>query len=347
MTFRDREKERYKAVKPKLFSAAAQQPGTYRGKSRDFCLADDCASENLYEGIRESAVAYFADRGIRWHDGLEKGRLPSNHLCCSQSCCVNFLYEFSSDPGLLKAVFARFYPDLMEEPLRFDDDPPLEDGSRPFMAFEWIGTRDYLGEHLRKRGARTRGANYTSADFAFRFRRQDGKTQLVLGEWKYTEEYGSKDLGTSSDDKDGKPEVRRQNYCPAFHRPKGVFARYDEDLYGALFFEPFYQLMRLQLLAQEMEAGDKGREMDSDVVTILHICPEVNGDFRNKVTSRYLEKEYPGKGPLQIWQQIVPADRFLSISVEDLLDTIVETAGPVKRGWAEYLRARYGWERHL
>lgn len=344
MTFRDREKERYRAVKPKLFSAAAQQPGTYNGRSRDFCLADDCASENLFEGIRESAVPYFTARGIPWHDGLEKGRLPSNHLCCSQSCCMNFLYEFSSDPGLIKAVFARFYPDLLE-PIRIDDDLPLEDGSRPFMAFEWIGTRDYLGEHLRKRGARTRGANYTSADFAFRFRRRDGRIQLVLGEWKYTEEYGSKDLGTPSDDKDRKPEVRRQNYCPAFHRPEGIFARYDEDLYRGLFFEPFYQLMRLQLLAQEMEAGDKGPEMDSEVVTILYICPEANGEFRNKVTSPYLEKKYPGRGTLQIWQQLVAPDKFMSISVEELLDTIVERAGREKAGWVKYLKARYGWER--
>ncbi len=39
MTFRDREKERYKVVKSdsKLFSAAAQQPGTYNSRSRDFC----------------------------------------------------------------------------------------------------------------------------------------------------------------------------------------------------------------------------------------------------------------------------------------------------------------------
>jgi len=348
MTFRDREKERYKVAKSdsKLFSAAAQQPGTYNSRSRDFCLADDCASENLYEGIRESAVTYFADRGIRWHDGLEKRRLPSNHLCCSQSCCVNFLYEFSSDPGLIKDVFARFYPDLIEEPIRIDDDLPLEDGSRPFMAFEWIGTTDYLGEHLRKRGSRTRGAHYTSADFAFRFRRQDGRIQLVLGEWKYTEEYYSNDLGTPSSEKDRKPEVRKQNYCQAFHRKNGVFTGQGEVLYNALFFEPFYQLMRLQLLAQEMEIGEKGREMNADIVSVLHICPDANAEFRNKVTSLYLEKEYSGKGPLQIWQQLVSADRFMSISVEELLDAIVERASREKADWVEYLKARYGWEEH-
>jgi hypothetical protein len=37
-----------------------------------------------------------------------------------------------------------------------------------------------------------RGANATSADFALRFRRYDGRIELVLGEWKYTEFYSTR-----------------------------------------------------------------------------------------------------------------------------------------------------------
>lgn len=342
MTFRDSEKERYNVIKPELFSAEAQKPGIYRGQERDFCLANEHAGENLYHGIRQSALQYFLDRRIPWHDGLDKRRVPSNHLCCSQSCCINFLFPFSANPKLLKDVFSRFYLDLME-PLRINSDLPFENGSSPFMAYEWIGTKDYLGEHLRKRGARTRGANYTSADFAFRFRRQDGKIQLVLGEWKYTEEYYSNDLGTPSGDKDRKPEVRKQNYCQAFHRTNGVFSRHDENLYSALFFEPFYQLMRLQLLAQEMEIGQHGREMESDVVTVLHICPAANRDFSERVTSPYLKREFPGKGTIEIWKDLVPDDKFLSLSVEDFFDTIVERVENDDPEWTDYLKTRYGW----
>ena len=95
MTFRDREKERYRTLKPKLFSREAQPEGLYRRRPRYFCLDDECADENLYKGIRTSAVQYFTDRGIPWHDGLKDSAVPSNHLCCSQSCCANFLYSTS------------------------------------------------------------------------------------------------------------------------------------------------------------------------------------------------------------------------------------------------------------
>ena len=330
MTFRDREKERYKKLKPKLFSKESQDEGNYRGKPRFFCLADDYASENLYEAIRESAIEYFKARNITWHDGLKEGFVPSNHLCCSQSCCINFLYPMTTNPQLLMDVFQNFYPE-MEEPLPISKDCRQPNGSFPYMAFEWIGVSDYLGETKRKGLERTRGAYFTSADFTFRFRRKDGRIQIVLGEWKYTEDYRRSDKGI---------KARKQNYYPAFNRPSGVFKQRGEDLYSALFFDPFYQLMRLQLLAQEMKIG---REMDADVVSVLHICPKANREFRDRVTSPYLENAFPGKVTLEIWEELVTQNTFMSISVEELLDTLVYKTRIEDREWINYLNMRYGW----
>ena len=337
MTFRDREKERYRSVKPKLFSVEAQPNGLYRLRPRDFCLADECSNENLYGGIRASAIQYFSDRRIPWHDGLKSRTVPSNHLCCSQSCCINFLYPLVSNPDFVKTVLGNFYPNITE-PLAITGDLPLPDKTFPFMAFEWIGTKDFLGESSRKGGRRTRGANATSADFAFRFRRNDGKIQLVLGEWKYTESYGRSDLGEQ------KP-VRKENYRQAFHRVNGVFGPRFERLYDTFFFDPFYQLMRLQLLAQEMESGNLGREMEADLVSVLHVCPMANGEFREPrhVTSPGLKQEFPGKGTLEIWNELVPDDKFLSISVENLLDTISTNKGRLDSDWVNYLECRYDW----
>jgi len=330
MTFRDREKARYKGLKPRLFSREAQGEGNYRGRPRSFCLADDYSKENLYVAIRKPAIEYFKARNITWHDGLEKRRVPSNHLCCSQSCCVNFLYPMTASPKLLANVFQHFYPELAE-PLLINEDLRLPNGSFPYMAFEWIGVSDYLGETKRKGPARTRGANFTSADFTFRFRRKDGKIQIVLGEWKYTEDYRRLDKGI---------EARKQNYRLAFNRHGGVFKRRGEELYNALFFDPFYQLMRLQLLAQEMELS---REMDADAVSVLHICPEANKEFRERITSPKLEQMFPNKGVLEIWKELVPEGKFMSISVEDLLNTI-ERVTVDDQGWVDYLRTRYGWD---
>ncbi len=341
LTFRDREKARYEQIKGKLFSLEAQQNGKYRQIPRPFCLADEYSYENLYRDIRDSALAYFLIRDIPWHDGLKGRHLPSNHLCCSQSCCVNFLFPLMKRPDLVKAIFSHYYPEIAEA-LPITGDKPLTDGTYPFIAFEWIGTRDYLREAKRKGMRRTRGANFTSADFAFRFRKNDGRIHLVLGEWKYTEDYGKNYKGSGRQGK-----ARKSNYIDFFIDQEGSFkANYDrEELYDSLFYEPFYQLMRLQLLAQEMEAH-KEKEMDADTVSALHICPEVNLEFRMNVTSDYLKEKFPGKGVLEIWKYLVSGDKFMSISVEDLLNTMQGTKKADLK-WLNYLKTRYGWSRQL
>lgn len=306
---------------------------------RDFCLADDHSYENLYQGIRDSAITYFLIRGIPWHDGLKGRRLPSNHLCCSQSCCVNFLFPLVKRPDLIKSIFGYYYPEIAT-PLPITEDKPLTDGTYPFIAFEWIGTRDYLEEAKRKGMRRTRGAYFTSADFAFRFRENGGRIHLVLGEWKYTEEYGRNYKGGGR-----QGEVRKKNYIKFFTTPEGVFSANNDmgKLYDSLFYEPFYQFMRLQLLAQEMEAN---KEMDADIVSVLHVCPKANHEFVKNVTSDYLKRKFPRKDVLEIWAELVPKEKFISISVEGLLNTI-QDAGMAEREWLDYLKTRYGWSSQI
>lgn len=341
MTFRDREKERYTKLKPIpfLFSRAAQDNGNYRGKPRPFCLADDYSAENLYVIIRKDAIRYFLDRGIPWHDGLKGRHLPSNHLCCSQSCCINFLFPLVKRPDIIKTIFSRYYPKITSC-LPITEDKPLTDRTYPFVAFEWIGTRDYLEEAKMKGMNRTRGAHFTSADFTFRFRENDGGIRLVLGEWKYTEEYGRSDKG-----KGQSGEARKDNYINFFNDRKGAFCTHsDKDkLYDSLFYEPFYQLMRLQLLAQEMEAH-KDKEMGADVVSVLIVCPEANNEFRKNVAPDYLQGKFPGKDVLEVWKELVPRDRFTSIPVEGLLNAIARQARVDNREWVDYLKTRYGWD---
>lgn len=68
------------------------------------------------------------ERGIPWHDGLQDRRLPSNHVCCSQSCCLNFLFPLTTRPQLLARVFRYIYPDLSEA-LPVAGDGRLSDGT--------------------------------------------------------------------------------------------------------------------------------------------------------------------------------------------------------------------------
>ena len=212
-TFRDREKARYVEIKAQLFSREACQPGLYRGRSRPFCLGNGYSVENLFPGFRKDAMAYFRRREITWHDGRpdfsgHKRAFPSNHLCCSQCACVNALWPLTERPDLLALVFRPFLPELAE-PLPMDADGTLPSGAVPYIAFEWIGTQNYLGE----RGTRKRGANATSADFAFRYRRSDGRIQLVLGEWKYTEYYSRRPIAREKIN-----PTRWETYREAFER---------------------------------------------------------------------------------------------------------------------------------
>ena len=132
MTFRDREKKRLEPLKARLFTERACHPGVYRGRGArlSFCLNEDFAEENLHAGIRDAALAYFAERKIGWHHG--KGGLPSNHLCCSQSCCVNFWFPFVQAPQQLAAVLRGLGYDVAEM-LPFEADCPLVDASHPYI----------------------------------------------------------------------------------------------------------------------------------------------------------------------------------------------------------------------
>lgn len=335
MTFRDREKRRYEVIKSELWSAAAVQPGIYWGKPRPFCLADRYSAENLHASFREEAITYFRQRSIGWHRGWPDGMgnktgLPSNHLCSSQVACVNFLYPLAQYGHLLAQVFQPFFPELAE-PLPFIEDGLLPNGQPPYLAFEWIGSQNYLGEV----GSRSRGANATSADFAFRFRRADGGDQLVLGEWKYTEGYGKK---IPTPDTVNKTQLRV--YGAAFERWSAAQPGLPD--YHTFFAEPFYQLMRLTLLAQEIERAKGDGQMKADRVSVLVVVPEANRAYRYNLAAVPAIAEY-GSTVSSAWKQLAPEDRFTSISTERLLEAIKAVAPTSCHPWRDYLLKRYGW----
>ena len=331
MTFRDREKKRLEPLKARLFTERACRPGVYGGARRPFCLYEDFAEENLHAGIRNAALAYFAEREIGWHDG--KGDLPSNHLCCSQSCCVNFWFPFVQAPQQLAVVLRDLGYDVAEM-LPFEADRPLADGSRPYVAFEWVGQQNYLGELRRSKVApdegRTRGARFTSLDFCFRFRRSDGHVQIVAGEWKYTECYRKgANLQVSQSGTD------RLNVIYGHHFGLPGCQILKKAPVEALFFDPFDQLMRQQLLCSAME---RHQEMGADIVSLLHVAPAANKELMNRVTSRQLTRF--GSNLHDIWTTLVVEERFKGVAVEALLPLIcANTPTPDTR---EYLELRYG-----
>lgn len=319
------EKQRQSEFKQQspTFSAAARSDGLYKNKLRPFCLPVSHAEENLFSGIRETAPAYFTKFGIKWHDG-QAGK-PSNHLCSSQVCCVNFLFPFHDQPEALAELLRPVFPDLASM-------LPIE--NEQYVAFEWIGEKNYLREKISRNGKRTRGANFTSADAAVMFERTDGKRQFVLIEWKYTEAYNGKQSIAIAKSGTDRREIYRWLYdrsdCPLDKRAILPF--------DAFFYEPFYQLMRQQFLAHEME---RAQELGAHRVSVLHIEPAQNTDFQ-RITSPQLE--CLGDTVVGVWQRLVTApDRFASIDTETLFSRMVANPAPEMQAWADYIGARYRW----
>lgn len=304
------------------FSDATRVGGRYKNHDYPFCLPSNLAEENLFFEIRQSAMDFFASHSIKWHDG--QNDKPSNHLCSSQVCCTNFLYPFANQPQALAALLRPVFPTLAEM-------LPIEDGQ--YVTFEWIGEDNYLNESRFPNQIRTRGANFTSADAAVKFKGIYGRVQIVLIEWKYTESYGgaAKWKGPSG-------QTRLGRYRPIYESPDCPLNKELIPNFNALFYEPFYQFMRQQFLAQGME---KAREKGAEVVSLLHIAPAHNLEF-SRVTSPFLQ--LLGDNALTIWKKLVKTPtRFNSVNIEDVFSPFDAEKYPALGNWRTYISARYAW----
>lgn len=304
------------------FSSLARDEGKYKDHIYPFCIPREFSYENLYPGIRQPIKSYFSRNEIKWHDGQDGN--PSNHMCDSQVCCVNFLFPFGDKPKALIALLKPIFPDIQEI-------LPIEDDL--YVAFEWIGRENYLGEIKSDNRKRTRGANFTSADAAIMFRRSDNRKQIVLIEWKYTESYYPTFLKFAAS---GRDRTKLYEYlyfandCPL---NKELISEYDN-----LFYEPFYQLMRQQFLAHELE---KARELGANFVSLLHLSPAHNIDFK-RVTSpglRTLDNSAIG-----VWKKIVNVpDKFTGEYIENIFGQFDINSFPELEGWWRYITMRYSW----
>ena len=310
----------FKATHPS-FSEAARTDGIYSGKPRPFCLPLPYAHENLAPSIRHPAMTYFSTHGIQWHNGHEKK--PSNHLCSSQVCCINFLFPFMDQADALARLLRPIFPSI-QKMLSIED--------KKFVTFEYIGKENYLGERVPKSSKRTRGANCTSADAAVMFEDREGR-HIVLIEWKYTESYGRMSLVVAQSGRD-----RTQIYKHLFEDKDSPLDKALIPDFAALFYEPFYQFMRQQFLAHKME---QAREHGADVVYVLHIAPAHNLDF-HKITSPKLANI--DTSALKVWKKLLRnPDRFISVSTEQLFGQFDPTEEPEMRWWWRYICDRYPW----
>lgn len=137
-----------------------------------------------------------------------------------------------------------------------------------------------------------------------------GATELALVEWKYTESYLQPREPRPAYDK-----VREQRYGDAWRAPDGP-VRADVLDFELLLDEPFYQLMRQQLLAHRLE---QDHAEGADVVRVLHVLDPSNVAYQASLVR-------PGHHQIgatvdHVWSQLLRAEeRFLHVHPEVFLD---------------------------
>jgi hypothetical protein len=288
--------------------------------------------QNLAPSIQQAALRYFGPpRNITWHR-------HANHGLSSQVCCLNFLMPLALRADVLSQLIGEAFRMAPPRMLPVEAGP---DDQEWFVGFEWTGNKDYLGEWPRG-GRATRGANATSADAVVRFEGANGP-ETVLVEWKYTESYGAPlQDRRSPDGLTGGNLTRAARYEEKAFDPAGPIRADLELRLEDFFWEPFYQLLRQQMLALQIEkdTGERTR--------VLHISPRENIAL-HKVTSPALQKVagVPFTDAFDAFQTclVAPGDgvsRFTSVYTEDLF-------GPVLRSmpedpWASYILDRYKFD---
>lgn len=313
MTYTDTERRRAAAWKhaTQTLPAIAKLPAPYgtRGTTTyDFCLPPEHAHLSLLPEVREQVLKLFVAEDIPWHSGIGGG--PSNHLLSSQLQCANALGQMIRQPHRLVCAFGNL--------LDIDEVLQVEPGR--FLTFEYIGPTDFFGEA--PDGARRRGTHCTSVDAAFLHRTRTGLRELVLVEWKYTESYGLRRPDPAKD------RVRWRRYGTAWAAPDSP-VRSDLLPFELILDEPFYQLVRQQLLAHELE---KAQAHGADRVRVLHVLPTANNAYQASLARP--EHRAVGGTVSEVWQRmLVRPDRFVPVDSAMFLDEKVTSA--------EYL-LRYG-----
>ena len=301
--------------------------GYFMRSNRYFVLTE--YEKNLFQQIKNKVISYFEKEkgnGIAWWGGKKN---PTGHALSSQIACINHLFALREDKqavlSLLKSVSDTFV-DVYE--ITTDKYDPA------YIQFEAVSGKDYLNE-----GQPNRGSHCTSIDALIFAKHEDGTKWLIPIEWKYTEHYQNQNKateGAKKDPKNCKGEVRKKRYTNIIINSNQLQS---EDHY-CYYFEPFYQLMRQTLWAEQII---KNKEQISETLTAdnflhLHIIPKENEDLlllnkKYKCSGLDMEKTWRKNLKDNTKYKIISPDVFLQkIDKEEYAELINYLAN---RYWSE------------
>lgn len=224
------------------------------------------------EDNRFNVIEYFRANGIEWWNG----NAPSGHMCSSQIACLNHLFPLRYDHDAVLALANG------AAGCRFFDDVETVGGDRKFpgyISFEVVTSTDYLNESNGK--PLTRGSMCTSVDAVICAMKGE-KHWLLPIEWKFVESYYRDDKSIEDyeweKDGHGKGEERLRRYTNLINGSIQLHSL--DDYNGSIYFqEPFYQLMRQTLWAEQAILNKDTFFPCATEYMHIHVVPDENGDL--------------------------------------------------------------------
>lgn len=286
--------------------------GYFNVKQYPFILKD--GKNNLYEPIHKDVIQYFKDNDISWWAGSK----PTGHVLSSQIACLNHLFLIRKDPEAVLALINGVSNQFKKvEPLACEND-------KAYIAFEAVSDKDHLNED-----GPTRGSNCTSVDALVLAVDVNEESWLIPIEWKYTESYV--DYPSSDKSTGEKGEIRLKRYTDLINNSSQLKSL--PDYKGSIYYyEPFYQLMRQTLWAEQMVANKNSERIQAKHYLHIHVIPKPNIDLLDKIY------RVSGKKMEETWREmIVDQSKYIIVDPSDLIKPI-ENSHPQL---FQYLSTRY------
>ena len=284
--------------------------GGIYGKTSCPDVLKDCRKNFLKEVDYDDVINYFNANGITWWHGTK----PTGHTLSSQISCINHLYPIRNNYDAVVSLAKRidFAIDGVEI---LDNDKP---GTRGYISFEVVSDFDHLNEKKGNRKKLKRGSQCTSIDAVILARK--GQTRiLIVIEWKYVEHYGNTDYSRNKKGKrDGNSRVNSYSGTdvenPCLIQNSNQLLNEVSPIY---FYDPFHQLMRQTLWAEQMVRYRDSESIKADDYIHVHVVPEGNKQLLNK------QYKCSGLNMKETWEnQLKNRQKYLLISPKSLLSAL-------------------------
>jgi len=266
---------------------------------RNYLFSKEYQSKWTKQQLFDPSIVSNVGSNVKLHNQI-------NHPLSSAASCLNVL-GYLSHPNRKEELkrFLNFFDIGVENIIDFPGGVNLggeEYDDSGNVIFEWIGPRN---SPINESGG-SRGQNRTSID-AYILANIGGKITQLLIEWKFTEKYDKKNYFSGTR---GIERLRRYSDILTSYRKEGDYFPFDMKEEGGLSlfdfgYAPFYQLLRMHLLAKETTPIGLTSDLRIEDYRIIHLTHSLNTEL-NTLDKKQLQNcpnllDYQNRELHEVW----------------------------------------------